>query len=170
MVFFTQGNGQFIYLTDTPEDFTGANQYLVRVNSTGDALEFVDPSALSIGVPSYLTDDTDYNCAIGVSVGDCVYFDGATILQKSSNNNANTLPVIGIVREKISSTTARLQFFGDRASYSGIIPNARYYLGLNGAITNTPPSGSGDFIIPVGIGKNSSTIEIRFSPYQIGVD
>lgn len=160
----------FLKLNDTPEDYLGAINYLLRVNSAGDGIEYVDPSSLSIGLPDYLADDTDYACDSGVAVGDCVYFDGTTTLQKSSNNDVNTLPVIGIVREKQSSTTARLQFFGDRASYSGLTPNTRYYLGLNGAITATVPTASGAYIVPIGIGKNSSTIEIRLTPYQIGVD
>jgi trimeric autotransporter adhesin len=36
----------FLGLTDTPANYTGANSQVVRVNSAGNALEFVDPASL----------------------------------------------------------------------------------------------------------------------------
>ena len=111
----------------------------------------------------YLADDTVYPCNSAVQVNSIVYFDGSAILQRCSNNNAATLPVIGIVKAKISDTSCQLQFIGERNGFSGIVPNTIYYLGVNGAVTATPPSTAGTSIVPIGIGKNTATIELRLS-------
>jgi len=111
----------------------------------------------------YLTDDRIYECDSGVLVNDVVYLDGHSVFQKSSNNNYATLPVLGVVRSKNSDTECQIQMIGERNGFSGIIPNTRYYLSTNGGITATPPSTEGVAIVPIGIGKNSSTIELRLN-------
>lgn len=50
---------QFTGLEDTPNSYAGSATYLVRVNSGGDALEFVDPSSIIAGNTGFLElDDT----------------------------------------------------------------------------------------------------------------
>lgn len=127
--------------------------------------KLIQDSGVSIGE---LTDTAAYACDSGVSVNDCVYWDGAA-LQKSDKSNASTVPVLGIVKAKPSSTTAQLQFIGERTGFSGIVPNTRYYLGSSGGITSTATTTSGDYIVPIGIGKNSSTIELRLSMYMVKI-
>jgi len=111
----------------------------------------------------YISDDRVYTCNSNVQVNDLVYFDVSEVIQRSTNNDNATLPVIGIVRSKVSDTECLLQFTGERTGFSGIVPNQRYYLSTNGAITATAPSTSGTAIVPIGIGKNTGTIELRLS-------
>ena len=49
------GVSDFVSLSDTPASFTGASLDLVRVNSGGTALEFVDTSALGFAPSTHLT-------------------------------------------------------------------------------------------------------------------
>lgn len=88
------GGGTFTGLTDTPANFTGAAGYFVKVNSTPNALEFVDGSTINL---SDFNDDLIYISAANLSLGAV---------------NANTVQVIIDAGTNVTLPTATTSLAG----------------------------------------------------------
>lgn len=152
-------------ITDLTELTSVADEdvfYIVDASDTTDNAAGSSKKLLLKTIRPVVINDTDtYACDAGVSVNDFVYLDGTSTLQLSTNTAGSTLPVYGVVREKPTSTTAKLTRLGERGGFSGLTPNTVYYLSTAGGYTSTPPTAAGTYIVPIGIGKNSSTMVIK---------
>lgn len=102
-----------------------------------------------------------YPANANVAVNNFVYLDGNGTLQRASNGASSTARPYGVVVTKPTSTTATVVRIGERTGFLGIVPNTIYYLGTNGGIVDRPPDTG--IIVPVGIGKNGTTIFVRLS-------
>ena len=60
--------------------------------------------------------------------------------------------------DKPTSTSCSIRFIGEAAAFSGLTPGAPYYLGVDGAITDTPVVAGSTLHQFVGVAKNSSTL------------
>ena len=83
-------------------------------------------------------------CPTSVAIGDLVYVTGplsGDLLQvaKVDITQLAKMPALGIVVEKASTTECTFVSCGP-VQMSGLIPNARYYAGLDGRPTSTPPT------------------------------
>ncbi len=134
---------------------------IVTITDAGSVFTATDVEAALQEVRTKLNlvnSDEVYNCDSGVAVNDCVYLDSSSILQKASNNNGSTLPLFGVIRAKITSTSCQVQIVGERSGFSGLTVGSIYYLDVNGGVTLTAPTAPSTYIIPMGLSKNTSTI------------
>lgn len=83
-----------------------------------------------------------YDCDSSTSVGDLVYM-SPTIdnFVHSATNHKNINPIIGIVLEKVTTVTARIQLFGEcEINYPLLEKSKNVFLGIDGKPTNVVPS------------------------------
>ena len=69
-----------------------------------------------------------YSCPSGVAVLDAVYSTGADTVDKAIATSVATLPAIGFVLSKPTITTAVVQYDGELAGFTGLIPDMTYFL------------------------------------------
>jgi hypothetical protein len=97
-------------------------------------------------------------------VRDAVYESaGVDTVDRANASSTATMPVIGFVIDKPTTTTCTVQFIGPIPGFSGLTTDAQYYMDTtNGGITTTPPSGigSGKVIQKVGIAKSTTLLEV----------
>lgn len=115
-------------------------------------------SSTPIQVTSY---SGNYTCPGSVAIGDVVYLTGSLAVDKADNTLPATTPILGIVSEKPTLTTATIIYAGEISAYGGLVPNTSYFLGVAGSITSTPPSTTGTVIQRVGIAVSNSTLILR---------
>lgn len=108
----------------------------------------------------YTSFNNVYNCPTTVSVGDAVYGTGPDSVDRAQANSISTVPAIGFVLAKPTTTTASVQYFGEVAGFSGLSTGSTYYLSdtVAGGITTTAPSTTGFIVQKVGFAKDSTTL------------
>ena len=58
---------------------------------------------------------------------------------------------------------------GTLTGLTGIVAGARYYLGVNGALTTTAPTASGTFVQALAVGLTSTSVDFQPSPDPVTV-
>jgi hypothetical protein len=102
-----------------------------------------------------------YDCPSSVAVLDVVYLSGSDEVDKADADGMGTQPVVGFVQQKMTSTTAKVQYSGELSGFSGLVAGATYYLSQTpGVIANTAPSDSGAIVQRVGVAKNATTLVV----------
>ncbi|MBU2483203.1 MAG: hypothetical protein KJ760_19135 [Proteobacteria bacterium] len=77
-------------------------------------------------------------CDAAVEINDLVYLAGGEVKQ-ASNSSALTMPVIGVVEEKLTSTSCRVVSSG-WMDCPGVVAGMLYYAGVSlGSFTNIEP-------------------------------
>lgn len=105
------------------------------------------------------SDPGQFTVPISVHVLDLVYLTGTLAADTADNSSVSTAPVLGIVLEKPTRTTATLVFFGVVTGLSGLIPNTDLFLGSNGQIIVPPlPETNGTVIQKIGQALNPTTL------------
>ena len=91
------GSGSFISHSDTPANYTGAGGFLVMVNSTPDAIEFIDPAGYNLS--NFNNDLSSGDVTAGSQAQTQVAYWNAVSKQIEGNNNfvwtGSTLDIIG---------------------------------------------------------------------------
>ena len=101
-------------------------------------------------------------CDTGVQVGDAVYVDTNSILQRTTCTDPDKSKVVGFVIRKTAGTICDIRTIGFLGGYAGMTPGVKIYLAAAaGAITETVPTASGYAIVAVGVAFDSSTLVIR---------
>jgi hypothetical protein len=80
----------------------------------------------------------------------------------ASHDDSNLMPAIGITQEDISSNAAGEVILTGRIlniDTSNLVAGANVYVGLNGALTSTKPTGSSNFIQNIGIATKIDATE-----------
>lgn len=109
-------------------------------------------------------DEATYTCPSGVAVRDAVYISAANTVDSARANSASTLPVVGVVVSKPTSTTAVVRMSGEVDGFSALTPNATYFLSASvaGAITATAPTTHGtDYQQVVGVARDADTLVLE---------
>lgn len=110
------------------------------------------------------------NCPATLSIGDMAYISGPMSndlyqVDKVDVTNYSKMPAIGIVTAKSSSTVCSVMTLGVHDS-TDITPGTKYYVGVSGRITSTPPQsslvGQPVFIQIVGVGMGAT--KLLFQP------
>jgi len=119
-----------------------------------------------IAAPGGVVSSKIYNCSAGVNVGDAVNCDAADTVEKADASVIGDRPVIGIVHSKPTATTCYVQYYGECALFSGLTPQATYYLSdtTPGGITTTAPTAQGSIVQEVGFARNATTLVILIDP------
>jgi hypothetical protein len=85
---------------------------------------------------------------------DLVYITGNNTVDKANATSIATVPAIGFVTLKPTTTSCLLTYYGEVAGFAGLIPGAIYYLSTTvGLMTTTAPSASGDVVQKVGVAR-----------------
>jgi len=105
-----------------------------------------------------------YNCASGIKKGDVVYISGIDTVDLADNNNLTTVPCIGMVESKPSSTTCKVKNSGEIEGLAfSITPGQKYYLGTAGGVTTTPPTASNTIVQIIGVGVKTGVMLMTLS-------
>jgi hypothetical protein len=103
-----------------------------------------------------------YSCPSTVEVNDFVYASNDDTVDKAQADALPKAHAIGVVIEKPSSTQARVQSFSRVGGFSGLTAGQPVWLSeaVAGAITQTPPTGSGEWLQMVGMAVASDKVEL----------
>jgi hypothetical protein len=119
----------FIELTDTPTTYSGFANYVVKVNATGDALDFVEPGITEEGIFNLGTGISSVDISFGVTLPSTDY-----ILTVSLENKVDAEPSIYPILIKDKTTD------GFSVDFSGELDSDNYYLNWRAALANIPTS------------------------------
>jgi hypothetical protein len=99
-------------------------------------------------------------CNADVAVGDAVALEGE-IAVKALATSLSTMPAVGIVVEKPSATTCKINTEGFQ-DFSGLVAGDTYYVSETtaGAITNTPPSTPGSYQQTIGVAHTPTKLYV----------
>ena len=108
-------------------------------------------------------------CSSGVNLGDAVYVSGPNTVARAIALDLSTSLVVGFVVDKDSSTECSIAINGLIINFPGITPNTQYFLSRNveGAISLTPPTISGDILVRIGVGWATDKFLIQIDPSSI---
>ena len=116
-----------------------------------------------IGSSTSVSPPQTYACAVGVIPGDAVYVSAANTVAKASAIGPSTLPAIGIVLSKPTTTTCKLITDGSIDGYTGLTPGATYYVSdTPGQISTTPGTNEQE----VGVAYNTTTLIIEMQEIE----
>lgn len=102
-----------------------------------------------------------YAAPSGSTANQAVYSNGTDSVALANATSLTTVPVLGFISSKPTSTTAIVCYSGELGGFSGLNPSSLYYLSTTpGQITTTPPSGTGNVVQPVGIARNPTTLVV----------
>lgn len=139
------GIGSFKGLSDTPNSYVGQTGKFVKVLSTEDGVEF----SASVDTSNVLL--SNVTCDSTVFIGACVYMNASGVAFNASSAGISTANFIGIVESKASSVLCDIRVQGVTGSlFTTLDPTKEYYLGLSGAVTTAPPTGSGTVLLRIG--------------------
>lgn len=139
--------GSFKGLTDTPSTYSGQAGNFVKVSSGENALEF----AASVSSANAIL--TNVACDATVYAGAAVRLESGTAYNALADSLTNS-NIIGIVDSKVSATICNIRLSGttDGNQFTGLDETKEYYLSatIAGAITDVPPSATGNILLRVG--------------------
>lgn len=105
-------------------------------------------------------EDLVYVVPTSVKLGDFVYSTGALAADRADNGSQATIPTLGIVVAKPTTTTARIVSEGEVDGLSGMTPGADQFLGTAGARieAGSLPSAPGSVVQQLGVAVSATTI------------
>jgi hypothetical protein len=108
------------------------------------------------------------DCPEAVGLGDWVYVTGPTIggryqVAQADVSTLDKMPALGVVTQKPTSTTCRVQWEGEAAGFSGLTPRRVYYLQQDGSIDLVPPSGAGHYVQRIGTALDTTVLLVSFN-------
>lgn len=96
-------------------------------------------------------------CNPSAAVRDLVYQDTSVDMKAIvASNNTATEPVIGIILDKPSSTTANVLILGIVSGYSGLTRGSKLFLGIGGTFTHAAPTSG--YVQPLGVALSSTQV------------
>lgn len=125
----------------------------------------VDPTKLDVSVTggggggTSDTNDAAATCPTSVAVGNVVYVVSAGAVDKADNSSAATMPAVGFVSTKPTTTTCTVRSIG-KITLSGLTAGATYHVGTAGAITATVPSSGLDQRVGIAISATDLLIKM----------
>ena len=114
------------------------------------------------------------DCFATDELGHFVYVTGVAIagvrqVTKVDITTRATMPALGVIVRKPTSTTCLVQTFGEILA-SGLVPPARYYIGADSKITDTPPvPGVGSEVVVQVVGAALDSGAFLVSPQLLPV-
>lgn len=143
----------------------GGEGYLVW-DSTANALYAWDGSAwsnLSI-VEEAERICNEYTAAQAVAVGEVVYISASNTVDLADTSAESTSRIVGMVGQAAAALgTTKVCSDGVVSGLSGLTPGARYFQdpATAGALTTTPPTGSGESIVQIGYAKSATEMHLQ---------
>lgn len=155
----------------------GSYRRLNAVPSTGvtSASSFSVPEASPIVSPTpevviSAIRSSPYACPYNAQIGDVVYLCDSGVVDLADALTESKQPIVGIISEKPTPTTAIVTYKGEVEVFSDLIPGQRYYLGTTpGKFDTTPPTGPGTIEQNLGFAR-SATVLVVVINYDITVN
>jgi len=133
---------------------SGSNRLMISQNG-GAFFPVAGPGATATTVRS----ESALACPGTVNLYDAVYLTGADSVDRADSDDASKQPLIGIVLEKPTLTSAVIAYYGEVNGFAGLVAGATYYLGVNpGQITNLAPTTAGNIVQRIGFARNATTL------------
>lgn len=153
----------FLDLSDTFTSYDGRDGHVLIIQDG----KITSTDISNVSLPIYLQESTVYTCSSSVEELDAVYIDSEGVIRRASRDNADTLPVVGFVTTKPTSTTCTIQTLGHLDGFEDLTPGQTYYLEYNGGITTEVPDDSGEILYVVGVAKDSEVLTLRYNTQNI---
>jgi hypothetical protein len=119
----------------------------------------IHPDQVDLGEISILT---QWDCPVGVGVGNAVYQTGPNSVDQADNGSSATMPCVGVVLSKPTPTTCLATRQGIVNGYPALtfIPKELYYVGTSGSIVSGPgvPITPGTVVHEVGFAKTETSL------------
>lgn len=111
--------------------------------------------------------DLEVDCSSDTIVGDAVYVSGNDLVAPAKADSLMTMPALGIVVRKTSSTHCFVRRLAETTVFSGLTPGASYRISelIAGSITSDAPPAPG--ILPVFVYQS---IGWAVSPTNFAID
>lgn len=81
-----------------------------------------------------------FNCTATEQIGDAIFVFGADSVRQANASNMSTMKVVGIISEKLTTTTVRIILSGEVTGFTGLTPGATYYASTTPGQLSTIPS------------------------------
>lgn len=112
-------------------------------------------------VPDKLRSNTgEFVVPSGAAVRDLVFISGSLAATLADNSSIATGPVVALILDKPTATTATLAFAGKIGGFSGLTPGDELFVGSAGGIV-TPgslPNSEGNYMQRIGVALNATSI------------
>lgn len=110
-----------------------------------------------------------FNCAVGaVNVGDVVRELVAGTVCDRAFASSTAGAALGVCLQIVNPSLTLIVYNGECAAFSGLIPDAIYYLDVApGGLTTVAPSAVGQIVQKIGRAKNSTTLVVEVTPQFI---
>jgi len=104
--------------------------------------------------------DGEYSVPSGSAVGDLMYANGALSADVADNGSEATIPAIGMIIAKPTSTTATVKYVGKVGGFTGLTTGSDYFLGTSGGIilAASLPTAAGSVIQNIGVAVSTTEI------------
>jgi hypothetical protein len=168
------GITDWITLTDTdPTTYTSFKDHAVVVNTAEDGLTFSDNPIQNLPEqPTYST--TNVNAG-SVVIGQPVYGVSPSGVDLAKADALLTSLVVGLLvtdAATLATTTFVSSGYITRVNWTaitgatGLVQGSRYFLDVSteGMLTVTAPTGSGEYVVQVGVAVDASTLSILIQP------
>lgn len=113
-----------------------------------------------------------FTCTSSEAVKDLVYISAASNVRRAQADALATARVLGWIVAKPTTTTCLVARTGRLSGLSGLTAAATVFLSAStpGAATSTPPSSSGNVVVPVGLAdETTSYLFVPPNPYGLEV-
>lgn len=144
------------------------------LNNTGGVIQALLALQTAIAGMGGSALEIELTAAENLAIGDVVYIDANGKLAKAIHSSTRDIATAaGMVMEAVSANaTAKLSFAGkiDLTGWSGgnLTVGSRYFLNGSGAISTTPPSTGGHYVVFVGEALNANTLALNIDvPVQL---
>lgn len=121
----------------------------------------IHPDQVNLGELSILT---LWNCPLTVAVGDSVYQTGANAVDQADNGSTATMPCVGVVLSKPTTTSCLVTRQGIVNGYppGSFTPKETYFVGTTGSIVDGPgvPTTPGTVVHEIGFAKNDTSLVV----------
>lgn len=114
-------------------------------------------------VPNIEVLEGQWVCPTTVAVRDAVYQVSPGNVDKANATTTSTMPVIGVVLSKPTTTSCIIARSGELSGFSGLTGDRLYYASdaVPGGVTLIPPIGANRVVQQVGYSRNSSTLIVE---------
>lgn len=105
---------------------------------------------------------TNLTCTTTTKVREAVYISADDTVKRAKADSIASARVFGFVTSKQSTTKCTVMTKGLLSGFTGLVAGKTYFLDPStiGAITTTPPSGSGQILLKLGRSLNSTTLYV----------
>jgi len=113
--------------------------------------------------------DAIFDCDTNVDVGDAVFTSSGGVLRKAKADSITTMPAIGYVTDKPTSSTCKIEMIFMEEGLTGISNNQKYFVSptVAGELTTSVPIAPGYIMQMVGIGVDGTKRLININPANI---